>query len=283
MGSTLGCCGSLDRLVTRGAFRPPPIPSVCRDIEAVITIDVPDFGKVPALHYRVDRGPRRRRRTVNMDERPLDDGYPTILFSHGNGVDVGQAAGAAKMLCRRLNVDVIVYDYPGYGGNAYPPSEEAAFQAAYAAYEYAIENAAGSPQNLILYGYSIGSGLAVELARSGECAALVLQSPLRSVIRAVFPSLPFTLSCDIMANEDKMTDLPRDMPLYIMHGDADVRINISHGKALYESAMQHMACVRYWWVEDAGHDDLESNKDYYKRFKEFIDDDVRPGFTHQHG
>ena len=277
MGNTLPCCGGLDLLVTRGAFRPPPTPSVCRDTDAVTTIDVPDFGKVPALHYRVDRGPRRRRRTVHMDDRPLDDGYPTILFSHGNGVDVGQAAGAAKLLCRRLNVDVIVYDYPGYGGNTHPPSEEGAVQAAHAAYDYAIENAAGSPQNLILYGYSIGSALAVELARTCECAALVLQSPLRSVIRVPFPSLPFTLPFDIMANEDKMTELPRDMPLYIMHGDDDVRIDISHGKALYESAMQHMTCVRHWWVDGGGHDNLESKQDYYKRFKEFIDDEVRPG------
>ena len=277
MGNTVGCCGwgFGSSLVTRAAFRPPQPPSVIRDTEAVVVIDVPNFGQVKALHYRPSREPRRRRRTVHMDDRPLDEGYLTILFSHGNGCDVGMVAGVAKVLSRRLEVDVIVYDYPGYGGNTRPPSEEGAFKAAHAAYDYAIDASAGTPQNLILYGVSIGSGVATELARTHECAALVLQSALRSAIRVAYPSLPFTLPCDIMTNEDKLTDVPRDVPLYIMHGDEDNLVNISHGKALYEIAMQHMSCVRYWWADEGGHDNLELNHDYYRRFKEFIDDEVR--------
>ena len=282
MGNVLSCCGGGwgllgigSSMVTRAAFRPPLQPSVIRDTEAVVVIDVPKFGQVKALHYRANREPRRRRRTVHMDDRPLDEGYPTILFSHGNGCDVGMVASVARVLCQRLGVDVIVYDYPGYGGNNHPPSEEGAFQAAHAAYDHAIDASAGTPKNLILYGQSIGSGPALELARTRECAALVLQSALRSAIRVVYPSLLFTLPCDIMTNEDKMTDLPRDLPLYIMHGDEDDVVDIRHGKALYESAMQHMTCVRCWWMDEGGHDNLELNHDYYKRFKEFIDDEVR--------
>jgi pimeloyl-ACP methyl ester carboxylesterase len=237
---------------------------------------------VNVLHYSSSEATfKKRRRAVQMtttDDVPVNGearGKLTILFSHGNGCDVAMTAPAAHLLCKKLGVDVVVYDYPGYGGNRHKPSEAAVFKAADVAYNYALEHAAVSPENLVIFGHSLGTGPSVELARSRQCAALVLQSPLRSAVRVVLPSLPFTFPFDIMANEDKMVKLRSDMPLYIMHGTSDKTIDISHGQALYREAVQHMQTVTCWWP-DYGHNDLELHEKYYERFGLFLRQ-VKPG------
>jgi pimeloyl-ACP methyl ester carboxylesterase len=280
MGAVLSPCGATgncgaDSLIARRAFRPPYPPATCKDDDALVQLSVPDFGTVNALHYSSEATFKRRRRAVQMtraDDVPVSEksrGKLTILFSHGNGCDVSTSSTAARMLCKELGADVIVYDYPGYGGNRYMPSESAAFKAAEAAYSYALAHSAVSPENLVIFGHSLGTGPSVELARSKPCAALILQSPLRSAVRVVVPSMPFTLPFDIMANEDKIVDLRSDMPLYIMHGTCDKTIDISHGRALYRDAVQHMQAVTCWWP-DYGHNNLELHEKYYERFGLFL-------------
>lgn len=150
-----------------------------------------------------------------------------MLFSHGNAVDLGQMSSFYIGLGTRINCNIFSYDYSGYGVSTGKPSEKnlyADIDAAWHAlrsryvrilrlesmllYWYNIEilylfillpcclRYGISPENIILYGQSIGTVPTVDLASRYECAAVVLHSPLTSGMRVAFPDTKKTYCFD---------------------------------------------------------------------------------------
>ena len=111
----------------------------------------------------------------------------TILHSHGNAVDLGQMSSFYLGLGSRINCNIFSYDYSGYGVSGGKPSEKNLYADIEAAW-HALRTRLGiSPENIILYGQSIGTVPTVDLASRYEVGAVILHSPLMSGMRVAFP------------------------------------------------------------------------------------------------
>lgn len=115
------------------------------------------------------------------------------------------------------------------------------------------------PKDIIVYGRSLGSGAATELASTCAAGGLILQSPIASAIRVVSRQ-PFTLPIDIFANIDKIHRV--NAPLLIVHGDNDEVVPFRHGQQLFAAAKatRKSNC----WIQGAGHNDIEAS--YWQEF-----------------
>ncbi|MBV96415.1 Protein ABHD17A, partial [Eschrichtius robustus] len=109
----------------------------------------------------------------------------TVLFSHGNAVDLGQMSSFYIGLGTRLNCNIFSYDYSGYGVSSGKPSEKNLYADIDAAWQALRTRYGISPDSIVLYGQSIGTVPTVDLASRYECAAVVLHSPLTSGMRHV--------------------------------------------------------------------------------------------------
>ncbi|KAL3054992.1 hypothetical protein OYC64_017833 [Pagothenia borchgrevinki] len=193
----------------------------------------------------------------------------TVLFSHGNAVDLGQMSSFYIGLGTRINCNIFSYDYSGYGVSTGKPSEKNLYADIDAAW-HALRSRYGiSPENIILYGQSIGTVPTVDLASRFECAAVVLHSPLTSGMRVAFPDTKKTYCFDAFPNIEKVSKIPS--PVLIIHGTEDEVIDFSHGLALFERCPK---AVEPLWVEGAGHNDIELYSQYLERLRRFINQDL---------
>lgn len=110
----------------------------------------------------------------------------TILFSHGNAVDLGQMSSFYYGLGSRLECNIFTYDYSGYGASAGSPSEKDLYADIQAAWNALRIRYGISPSNIILYGQSIGTVPTVDLASRYDCAGVILHAPLMSGMRVAF-------------------------------------------------------------------------------------------------
>lgn len=109
-----------------------------------------------------------------------------------------------------------------------------------------------SPENIILYGQSMGTAPTVDLASRYECAAVILHSPLMSGWRVSFPDSRKTYYFDAFPGIDKISKVTS--PMLVIHGPEDDAIDFSHGLAMYELCPQAMEPPG---VKRAGHNDIE--------------------------
>lgn len=203
--------------------------------------------------------PGQKFQRFTCEIQPLD----TLLLSHGNAEDLGDDRFGLEEL-RRAGFNVFAYDYEGYGTSDGKPSEQAAYRDENAAYDYLTATLGIPPQNIILYGRSVGSGPAVHIAARRPAAGLILQSPFVSAFRVLtrIPLLPF----DKFPN---YKDIRRvHSPLLIIHGDSDTVIAPWHGKKLFQLANEPK---KYLSIPKANHNDLEmvGGKVYYAALQEF--------------
>ena len=161
----------------------------------------------------------------------------TVLFSHGNAEDLGLIYDSFVEFARELNVNVLAYDYEGYGRATGSPSEDSCYDDVDAAYSFLIECLHQQPQNIVVYGRSLGSGpscyLAERLSLQGvRLGGLVLQSPLLSVYRVAF-HFRFTLPGDMFPNVDRVPNIT--CPVLVIHGTRDEIVPFWNGEALFMS------------------------------------------------
>lgn len=123
----------------------------------------------------------------------------TLLFSHGNAVDLGQMSSFFIGLGTRLKVNILSYDYSGYGVSEGSPSEKNMLYDIDAAYSILRTRYGKNPENIILYGQSIGTVPTIDLATRYEVGAVVLHSPLMSGLRVACPDMNRTHCCDSFA------------------------------------------------------------------------------------
>lgn len=207
-----------------------PQPASYQDTEDILKIPVTDTETISALYL------------------PNSQSTYTVLYIHGNAEDLGDVRPVLDRL-HSCGFSVFAYDYRGYGTSDGNPSEENAYQDAEAAYTYLTQHLKIPPEQVIVYGRSVGGGSATELATRYSVAGLILESTFTSAFRVVvpFPLLPF----DKFSNLDKLRTV--DCPVLVMHGQADQTIPIQHGQALYEAAPNQKL---FLWVAEAGHDDF---------------------------
>ncbi|CAO1420282.1 unnamed protein product [Diamesa serratosioi] len=189
----------------------------------------------------------------------------TLLFSHGNAVDLGQMSSFYLGLGSRINCNIFSYDYSGYGASTGKPSEKNLYADIDAAWHLLRTRYGISPENIILYGQSIGTVPTVDLASRYEVGAVVLHSALMSGMRVAFPNTKRTWFFDVFPSIDKVAKITS--PVLVIHGTEDEVIDFSHGLSIYEKCTKP---VEPLWVENAGHNDIELYNQYLERLKKFV-------------
>jgi hypothetical protein len=190
--------------------------------------------------------------------RPATAARPTLVYLHGNGGHIGYRGGRARPFLDD-GYGVLLVEYRGYGGNPGRPSERGLYADGRAA--LAFLGAAGVPaRNLVLYGESLGSGVAVRLAAERAEAgrpvgAVVLEAPLSSATDIAafhYPYLPVRWL--LLDRFDAVSAVGAiAAPLLIIHGDADGVVPVRFGRRLFDAAAEPKEGR---WISTAGHEDL---------------------------
>ncbi len=187
-----------------------------------------------------------------------------ILFSHGNGEDLGHAREFLEAY-RSLGCSVFAYDYPGYGQSSGSPTEQGCYEAAFAAYQHLVEELGAPPERIILHGRSLGGGPSCEVASTRKVGGLILESSFITAFRVMtrVPLVPF----DKFRNLDKLDAV--SCPTLVIHGELDEVIPFPHGEKLFEALSEPKTFLRF---PQAGHNNLAAaaGSAYWEGLKTFI-------------
>jgi hypothetical protein len=174
----------------------------------------------------------------------------TLLVAHGNAADVGQLRDFCAGLAVNARVNVVAFEYDGYGpargapdaGFGAAPTSRAACAAAGAVYEFLLHTddarwrVAGGAGALVLYGQSLGSGPLCWLAARAPARGVVLHAGIASALRVVTDSRCLA-PCDIFDNLRALPALARRCDgVLVIHGTADAEVPVSHGRRLAAAA-----------------------------------------------
>tara|TARA_B110000967_G_scaffold137604_1_gene140544 strand:- start:4928 stop:5728 length:801 start_codon:yes stop_codon:yes gene_type:complete len=172
-----------------------------------------------------------------------------ILYSHGNGVDIGMLRHYLEAF-QAAGISALAYDYPGYGTSSGKASEAGTYAAADAVYTYATQTLNFDPEQITLYGRSLGSGPSCWLAERYPIDRLILDGAFSSTFRVMtgITVLPW----------DKFDNLSRlrttiTCPTLVIHGTDDTTVPISHAKQNWAALQGEKHKL---WVEGAGHQNL---------------------------
>ncbi len=195
----------------------------------------------------------------------------TVWFFQGNAEDLGDLEPFLHQI-HDAGYAVFAFDYPGYGCSGGRPSEAALYAASRAARECLRNSLQVGAAQTVIYGRSLGSGPAVQMAVEERVAGLVVQSGFMSAFRVVtrWPLLPF----DQFKN---LTKIPRvRCPVLVMHGEADEVISFAHGEALFQTAPEPK---QHLWVPGAGHNNFTevAGEKFWQALRGFSDVCARSG------
>ncbi|KAK9108327.1 hypothetical protein Syun_024338 [Stephania yunnanensis] len=256
--------GVTSSMAAKFAFFPPSPPSyklVTDELTGLTTLSTfPHRENVDVLKLATRRGTE----IVAIYVR-----YPmassTLLYSHGNAADLGQMYELFIELSIHLRVNLMGYDYSGYGQSTGKPSEQNTYADIEAAYKCLEDSYGAKQEDIILYGQSVGSGPTLDLAsRLPQLRAVVLHSPILSGLRVMYP-VKRTYWFDIYKNIDKIPLV--NCPVLVIHGTSDEVVDCSHGKQLWELCKEKYEPL---WLKGGNHCDLELYPEYIKHLKKFI-------------
>jgi fermentation-respiration switch protein FrsA (DUF1100 family) len=202
---------------------------------------------------------------------PVKGSRLTVLVCHGNGGNVSHRLDRVLLMQSRLNVDTLLFDYRGYGKSEGSPDEQGTYRDARAAYRWLVAHGHG-PERVVLFGESLGSAVALQLALEVEARALVLESPFASVpemARAVYPFLP--LWPFVRTRYDNVAKVARlRMPLLVMHGERDEVVPFAQGRRVFDKAPEPK---RFFAIPGASHNDtyVVGGEPYWRALREFLE------------
>lgn len=191
--------------------------------------------------------------------------YPVIIFTHGNAelIDVWPRPLSSF---RELGLSVLIVEYPGYGRSAGTPSQRAIMETMVAAHDWLISRADIDEKRIVAMGRSLGSGPAVGLAGVRPVAALILQSPFKSVAAMAAERffLPPFLVRDRFDNRAILQSY--DGPVLVLHGTRDPVVPYSHGAALASLAARGQLIS-----QDCAHNDCPPSwPEFVNQVKSFL-------------
>ena len=180
-------------------------------------------------------------------------GRPVIAYFHGNGGHIGYRIERLLRFARQ-GFGVLMLEYRGYGGNPGTPSEAGFYADGRAALDF-LDREGVTPNRLVLYGESLGSGVAVELAAQHGIAALILEAPPTSVAEVAQCHFPYVPAARLVTDRfDSLSRIAKvRAPILVLHGERDRVVPIRFGRALFDAAPEPK---EGWFMPEAGHEDL---------------------------
>mmetsp|Transcript_3781 Transcript_3781/g.9998 ORF Transcript_3781/g.9998 Transcript_3781/m.9998 type:complete len:329 (+) Transcript_3781:477-1463(+) len=268
-------------------FQPPP-PTKLKE-NKIIWLNTSRGKRIPAFYisYSEDSGEEQSRSltTKELEHTRTDRGI-TILYSHANAEDLGSIYPWCKFLSKMLRVNLLAYDYTGYG-MAYEegsPSEEDCYADIEAAFKYLRFNLNVPSKNIVLYGRSLGSGPSCYMASGtaesedpsigGPVGGVILHAPFLSVYRIVIDP-----GCTVFGDKFPNVDFAPMIrsPLILVHGTADQIVPFNHSERLYE-ALPPQSRAEPLYIEGMGHNNVHSviRPMFIARLNEYLETHVRP-------
>ena len=161
----------------------------------------------------------------------------TFLFLPGSIGNISRDLHTFALL-QSVGGTVLAIDYPGFGTSEGRPSEAGCYAAAEAAWDYIVGERRVPPENVVIFGRSVGAAVAAWLAARRPCGALVCQSPLTSIADVAarsYPLLPTRFFCYVRFNTRRHIAQCR-CPVLVMHSEEDTVIPIEQGYRVFERA-----------------------------------------------
>jgi dienelactone hydrolase len=188
----------------------------------------------------------RAARPASAPARSTADGY-WILFLHGNAASISSSANVRRYdQLRQLGLDVLAVEYPGFGDVGGTPSEAGMHAAARAAYDH-LRRVDGVPaSHITIYGWSLGTGAAVPLARDVDEAALIAEGGFTSVLARAAEQHPFMPVSWLLQHPFKSDEAiaATHSATLILHSPDDTIVPLPHGEAMFAKAAEPKRLVR---------------------------------------
>ena len=194
-----------------------------------------------------------------------------IIYSHGNSGDLGACILEFYDIAINTNCLVISFEYPGFGDCLDQPIKESLFyRNMKIAYYFVRKILNFKPEQIILYGFSIGTGIVFDFACKKEfpTAGMIVQSPILSIIRTLY-NVNTTMYFDLFNNCDKAKKLCTKT--FFIHGNRDTVVPYIHGRILSKLIPQQYF-YKFLTVQNANHNNLFKfrKEEIFKQIREFI-------------
>jgi len=192
--------------------------------------------------------------------------YKTILFLHGNAGTLENRIYKINHF-KDVNVNFLIIAWRGFSGNKGKPSEKGLYEDAKSAIKW-LKNKGITEENIIIYGESLGTGVAIEIAQNKNFAGVILETPFTSMVsvgQSKYPFFPVNfLLIDKYESDKKIKNIKS--PILIMHGEADKIVPFWMGKKMYELANE----PKYSYFSKYDDHMMEYNENLLKVLRKFI-------------
>ncbi len=196
--------------------------------------------------------------TILYWENTAPESAPTVFYFHGNGGGLFMHTALPEFL-DKAGLHVIAMEYPSYPGAEGKPSEPTIIAQATALWD--AKRAPNTNNPPIIWGYSLGTGVATQLAAKRTPSALILEAPFTAAVdrgAEIYPLVPVRyLMKNTYRSRDYITRV--QSPVFIMHGDEDIILPIHHGRELFALANEPKTFKEY---AGFGHLDLAKSGAY---------------------
>ncbi len=191
----------------------------------------------------------------------------TILFLHGNAGSLENRTYKLNHF-KDLNLNFLIIAWRGFSGNKGQPNEKGLYEDALSAVNW-LKKKKIEEKNIILYGESLGTGVAVEIAQNKNYAGVILESPFTSMInmgKKYYPFFPVKLLLkDKFESYKKINKIK--IPIFIMHGKVDKIVPYYMGKKMHDLANE----PKYFYSQEYGDHMIEYDEKLLLALKRFVD------------
>ncbi|MGA7563161.1 MAG: alpha/beta hydrolase [Desulfobaccales bacterium] len=203
------------------------------------------------------------------------EGAPVLLWFHGNAGNISHRLENLNLLHRSVQVQVFIFDYREYGKSEGRISREGTYKDSAAAYRYVTATRGLDPADLVLFGRSLGTALAVDLAARLPCRSLIIESAFTNSSELAKLFLPFMFDWRPRVPYDNLGKIDKiKAPLLIIHGSEDEIIPVSMSRRLLAAAREPK---ELYIIPGAHHNDtyLVGGPAYFERLSAFIQQPAR--------
>jgi len=201
---------------------------------------------------------------------PAADPEGTVLFCHGNAGNMGDRLDTLQII-NTLGLNVLIFDYRGYGRSEGSPSEKGTYLDAEAAWNYLVGEKKIAPGRIIVWGRSLGGAIAARTAAHHRVGLVVVESTftsLKDLADDLFIWVPSWLLRNYAYETAHYLD-SLDVPVLVIHSRDDEIIPFNHGKRLYDSINGPKAFTEIQGSHNRGF--LDSISLYVASITDFID------------
>ncbi|MDX1740839.1 MAG: alpha/beta hydrolase, partial [Rhodothermales bacterium] len=199
-----------------------------------------------------------------------------LLFLHGNAGNMADRIESLKIL-NRLGLSVFIFDYRGYGTSTGEPSENGLYEDGESAWRYLTETRGVDPMKIVIFGRSLGGGVATWLASRHSSRAVILESPFTSVHDLISHHYPF-VPVQLLIN-DRYDSLSRihslqTGALLMIHSPEDELVPFVQGQELFKAARGNKEFLEIEGTHNHGY--IAAGERYVEAIDAFLDTHLAP-------